>query len=234
MSWPSMVAALGVPLLCALAYVVWVPHGNGGRSVWFATKIWILGYPLFFFGLIGLGGLTRREDRPATWPSWKVVILTGALIGVGVALVGWLMVITPVGDIVKANSHNLVEKARGLGFATKGRFLMVAAFITLFHSAMEEYYWRWFVYGHLRQMVGHWPGHLVAALAFTGHHLVLTSVLFPLPVALFLSFIACLGGLMWTLMYEWQGTVLGCWISHLVVDAFLMIVGYRLIMGAGI
>jgi len=234
MSWPSMVAALGVPLLCALAYVVWVPHGNGGRSVWFATKIWILGYPLFFIGLIGLGGLTRREDRPATWPSWKVVILTGVLIGVGVALVGWLMVITPVGDIVKANSHNLVEKARGLGFATKGRFLMVAAFITIFHSAMEEYYWRWFVYGHLRQMVGHWPGHLVAALAFTGHHLVLTSVLFPLPVALFLSFIAGLGGLMWTLMYEWQGTVLGCWISHLVVDAFLMIVGYRLIMGAGI
>jgi len=229
-----MVAALGVPLLCALAYVVWVPHGNGGRSVWFATKIWILGYPLFFIGLIGLGGLTRREDRPATWPSWKVVILTGVLIGVGVALVGWLMVITPVGDIVKANSHNLVEKARGLGFATKGRFLMVAAFITIFHSAMEEYYWRWFVYGHLRQMVGHWPGHLVAALAFTGHHLVLTSVLFPLPVALFLSFIAGLGGLMWTLMYEWQGTVLGCWISHLVVDAFLMIVGYRLIMGAGI
>ena len=52
-----------------------------------------------------------------------------------------------------------------------------------------------------------------------------------LPLALFLSFLVGLGGLIWTLMYEWHGSVLGCWISHLVVDAFLMIVGYRLIMG---
>ena len=108
--------------------------------------------------------------------------------------------------------------------------LVVATFITLLHSAMEEYYWRWFVYGHLRQMVGYWPGHLLAAVAFTGHHLVLMSVLFPLPLALFLSFLVGLGGLIWTLMYEWQGTVLGCWLSHLVVGAFLMIVGYRLIV----
>jgi len=226
-----MVAGLVVPLVCALVYVVWVPHGNAGRSAWFVTKIWILCYPLFFFSMIGLGGLVRREDRRAVWPTWAVVIWTGLLTGVCISLIGCLMVITPVGDIVKANSHNLVEKAEGLGFASRGRFLLVAAFITVLHSAMEEYYWRWFIYGHLRQMVGHWPGHLIAAVAFTGHHLVLMSVLFPLPLALFLSFLVGLGGLIWTLMYEWQGTVLGCWLSHLVVDAFLMIVGYRLIMG---
>ena len=226
-----MVAGLVVPLVCALVYVVWVPHGNAGRSAWFVTKIWILCYPLFFFSMIGLGGLVRREDRRAAWPTWAVVIWTGLLTGVCISLIGCLMVITPVGDIVKTNSHNLVEKAEGLGFASRGRFLLVAAFITVLHSAMEEYYWRWFIYGHLRQMVGHWPGHLIAAVAFTGHHLVLMSVLFPLPLALFLSFLVGLGGLIWTLMYEWQGTVLGCWLSHLVVDAFLMIVGYRLIMG---
>ncbi len=226
-----MVAGLVVPLVCALVYVVWVPHGNAGRSAWFVTKIWIICYPLFFFSMIGLGGLVRREDRRAAWPTWAVVIWTGLLTGVCISLIGCLMVITPVGDIVKTNSHNLVEKAEGLGFASRGRFLLVAAFITVLHSAMEEYYWRWFIYGHLRQMVGHWPGHLIAAVAFTGHHLVLMSVLFPLPLALFLSFLVGLGGLIWTLMYEWQGTVLGCWLSHLVVDAFLMIVGYRLIMG---
>ena len=107
---------------------------------------------------------------------------------------------------------------------------MVAMFITILHSAMEEYYWRWFVYGHLRQMVGCWLGHLLAAVAFTGHHLVLMSVLFPFPLALFLSLLTGLGSLIWTRMYQRHGTVLGCWISHLIVDAFLMIVGYRLIL----
>lgn len=227
-----MTAALVVPLICALVYVVWVPNGNGGRGAWFATKIWVLVYPLFFFSLIGLGGLTRREDRPSNWPRWRIVVLTGLLTGLAISLIGCLSVLTPVGEIVKGNSHNLVEKVKGLGFHTKGRFLMVATFITVLHSAMEEYYWRWFVYGHLRQMVGHWPGHIIAAVAFTGHHFVLMSVLFPLPMALFLSLMVGFGGLIWTLMYEWHGSVLGCWISHLVVDAFVMVVGYRLIMGA--
>ena len=30
------------------------------------------------------------------------------------------------------------------------------------------------------------------------------------------SFLVGLGGLIWTLMYEWHGSVLGCWISQLV------------------
>jgi membrane protease YdiL (CAAX protease family) len=232
MSWPAMMPALVVPFLCALVYYVWIPHGDGGRGAYFGTKLWVLVYPLFFFSLIGLGGLTRREDREANWPSWKVVVISGLFTGVAISLIGWLMVLTPVGEIVKENSGNLVEKAKGLGFHTRGKFLLVATFITVMHSAMEEYYWRWFVYGHLRQMVGHWPGHIIAALAFTGHHVVLMAQLFPLPLALFLSMLVAIGGLIWTLMYEWHGSVLGCWLSHLVVDAFLMIVGYRLIMAA--
>ena len=155
MSWPAMAAALVVPLLCALIYVVWIPHGNAGRGAWFATKVWVLVYPLFFFGLIGLGGLFRRESRSGHWPSWGTVVVTGVLSGLGIVLAGWILVLTPVGEIVRENSHNLVEKANGLGFASKERFLIVAIFITVLHSAMEEYYWRWFVYGHL---------HLILAL----------------------------------------------------------------------
>ncbi len=232
MSWPAMVPALTVPLLCALIYYVWLPNGDTGRGAYFGTKVWILVYPLFFFSLIGLGGLTRREDRKSNWPTWRVVILSGLGTGAAVSLIGLLMVLTPVGDIVREHSHNLVEMADGLGFRSPARFLLVATFITVLHSGMEEYYWRWFVYGHLRQMVGHWPGHLIAAVAFTGHHVVLMAQIFPLPLAIFLSGLVAIGGLIWTLMYEWHGSVLGCWLSHLVTDAFLMIVGYRLIMGA--
>ena len=96
MSWSAMVPALTVPLLCALVYYVWLPSGNTGRGAYFGTKVWILVYPLFFFSLIGLGGLTRREDRRSNWPTWKVVILSGLGTGVAVSLIGWLMVITPV------------------------------------------------------------------------------------------------------------------------------------------
>lgn len=228
-----MVPALTVPFLCALVYFVWVPHGNEGRGAYLVTKFWILVYPLFFFGWLGLGGLTRREDRKADWPSWRMVVLSGLGLGLACSLLGFLMVLTPIGEIVRENSHKVVAKAEGLGFREKEKFLGVALFITLVHSAMEEYYWRWFVYGHLRQMVGHWPGHIIAAIAFTGHHVVVTVEFFPVPLALFLSVLVFFGGLLFTLIYEWHGSVLGCWLGHIVADAFLMIVGYRLIVLGG-
>ena len=229
MSWPAMVPALTVPILCALIYFVWMPQGNGGRGAYGVTKIWVLVYPLFFFGWIGLGGLARREDRESNWPSWKVVALSGIGAGILISFLGLMMVLTPVADVVRENGHRVGEKVDGLGF--REYFVPVAIFISVFHSAMEEYYWRWFVYGHLRQMVGHWPGHIIAAVAFTGHHFVLMAQLFPLSFAISLSVLVGIGGLIWTLMYEWHGSVLGCWLSHLVVDAFLMIVGYRLLTG---
>jgi hypothetical protein len=52
-------------------------------------------------------------------------------------------------------------------------------------------------------------------------------------LALFLTSCVVIGGLIWSLMYERQGTVAGCWISHLCVDVLLMTVGYQLIMGSG-
>ncbi len=231
MTWPAMVPALSVPFLCALIYFVWIPHGNGGRGAYLFTKAWVIIYPLFFFGWIGLGGLTRREDRKAIWPSWKMVILTGLGSGILFSLVGLLLVLTPLGEIVREHGPKLEEKARSLGF--REHFILFALFVSVVHSAMEEYYWRWFVYGHLRQMVGHWPGHIIAAVAFAGHHFVITIQLFPVPVAIFLSVLVGIGSLMWTLMYEWHGSVWGCWLSHLVADAFLMVVGYQMIHGGG-
>ena len=231
MSWPAMVAALAVPLLCALVYVVWIPHGNGGRSAWFATKIWVLGYPLFFFSLIGLGGLVRREDRAAKWPSWRMVILTGLLSGTGIALVGWLMVLTPVGDIVKDNSHNLVEKARDLGFATRGRFLMVATFITLLHSAMEEYYWRWFVFKRFLRHRSLGQAIAISSIGFMAHHVIVLGMFFGFEnwMTYVFSIGVAIGGAAWAWLYSRSGNLYSAWISHAFVDAAIFWVGYDIL-----
>ena len=70
MSWPSMVAALVVPLLCALVYVVWIPHGNAGVH---GSQLRLgFAYPLFF-RLIKMWSLGESE-----WPSWRAVIFTGS------------------------------------------------------------------------------------------------------------------------------------------------------------
>lgn len=228
MSWAALLPALTVPFLGSLIYFVWIPEGPVGQATYTGTKIFTLVYPLFFLRLIGSSGLTRREERQATWPSWKVVVLTGVGSGLAIALLGALLMLTPLGEMVREGADEVTDKAEGLGF--RKHFLLFAVFVSVFHSALEEYYWRWFAYGHLREKVGHWAGHGIAALAFGGHHLVITMQFFSPGLAIFLTLCVVAGGLIWTLMYEWQGTVIGCWLSHLCVDVLLMLIGYQLLM----
>jgi len=48
--------------------------------------------------------------------------------------------------------------------------------------------------------------------------------------ALFFSACVGIGGALWSLLYQRQGTLVGAWASHATVDAALMILGYSLIV----
>ena len=227
--WVVLVPALLVPLLGSLVYFVWMPEGTVGKAAYTVTKVFTLVYPLLFLKWIGLGGLTRREVRQADGPGWKVVVATGLLSGGVIAAAGTLLMMTPLGEMVRAGADRVTARAEGLGF--RDHYVLFAVFISVLHSLLEEYYWRWFAYGHLRRISGRWVAHVIAALGFAAHHLVITLQFFPAPLAVFLAVCVAVGGLIWTLMYEWQRTVVGCWLSHLVVDVFLMVIGYELIIG---
>jgi membrane protease YdiL (CAAX protease family) len=227
--WGVLLPALVVPFLGSLVYFVWMPEGAVGKTAYTLTKLFTIVYPLLFLKRIGLGGLTRREARKTDWPGWKVVAVTGLLSGIAIAALGTVLMMTPLGEIVRAGAGEVTERAEGLGF--KEHFVLFAVFISVLHSLIEEYYWRWFAYGHLRKICGRGAGHLIAALGFAAHHLVITLQFFPAPLAIFLAVGVALGGVIWTLMYEWHGNVAGCWLSHFVVDVFIMVIGYQLIMG---
>lgn len=231
LNWVFLLPALVVPVLGSLVYFVLVPEGPVGQAAYTATKLFTLLYPFFFLKWIGLGGVIRRrrQDPGVVWPRWRSVILTAVASGVAIALTGSLLMLTPLGALVKEGAAAVGEKADGLGF--KEHFVLFAIFLSVVHSALEEFYWRWFAYGQLRKKIGRWAAHLVAAVAFGGHHLVITTQFFPFALALFLTTCVVVGGLIWSVMYERQGTVIGCWISHLCVDVFLMVVGFQLIMG---
>ncbi|NNC88910.1 MAG: CPBP family intramembrane metalloprotease [Akkermansiaceae bacterium] len=229
--WAALGPALVVPFFGALFYFVWFSDTPAGQPAYVATKLFTLVYPLFFLARTGLGGLTRREDRASRWPSWPLVVVTGLGSGVLIAIAGGLLMLTPLGDAVRGGAAAVSGKVEALGF--KEHFILFAVFISLIHSALEEYYWRWFLYGHLRRKVGRWAGHGIAAAGFAAHHLIVLLQYFPPWLAIFLTVCVALGGLIWTLVYEWQGTVLGCWLSHLGVDVFLMIIGFQMMAAAG-
>ena len=226
--WLVLVPALFVPGLGALLYFVFFPEGAVGQALYAGTKLFTLFYPVFFLKRIGLQGLVGRRSNERRWPGWKTVIWTGVMSGVAISAVGTLLMLTSVGDIVRDSAGAVTKRAEGLGLAE--HFLLFAVFLSVIHSGLEEFYWRWFVYGQVQRRLSRWRAHAIAAVAFGGHHLIITLQFFPTALALFLTTCVVVGGLIWSLMYERQGTVIGCWVSHICVDVMLMLVGYQLIM----
>ena len=73
--------------------------------------------------------------------------------------------------------------------------------------------------------------HLLAAAAFAAHHVVVISQYFGWGWGLALGAFVGVGGALWSWMYQRQGTLAGVWLSHLIVDLFVMWIGYGLIFG---
>lgn len=122
-------------------------------------------------------------------------------------------------------------KVTGLGIATLPRFVAVAIFYSLIHSALEEYYWRWFVYGQLRRFLRVRPAIWLGALAFMAHHVVLIGFFtgWNWTESLSLAVLVGIGGGYWAWLYERSGSLIGPWAGHLLVDAVLFAVGWDLI-----
>ena len=72
---------------------------------------------------------------------------------------------------------------------------------------------------------------LVSALGFMCHHVIVLNVFFKEAPALvwLLSAAVALGGVFWAWLYERTGSLLGPWLSHLLVDAGIFWIGYDLL-----
>ena len=219
LSWIFLWPALVVPLLGSLLYFVWLPGAAWAQAVYGLTKLFTLVYPFFFVGW-------KELLKQAPTVSWKAVIVWGLGSGVAICAAGALLMLSPVGDMVREGAGPIREKAEQLGFVSN--FLLFAVFISIFHSALEEFYWRGFVFGKLREKTGRVVAHVGAGIAFAAHHLVVTWQYFDPPLAIVLALFVAIGGVIWTFLYQRQGSLIGCWLSHLCVDVFLMVVGYQL------
>ncbi len=133
---------------------------------------------------------------------------------------------------VLAQSATLIaSKARSFGMGSPATFIAGAVLLSSLHAFLEEYYWRWFLFGGLRRYMPLAAAIAVSALAFTAHHVVLLASLFgglTLPAVLF-SLCVAIGGAAWAWIYHRSGSLLGPWLSHAMIDAAIFVVGYDLI-----
>ncbi|MEM9481458.1 MAG: CPBP family intramembrane glutamic endopeptidase [Verrucomicrobiota bacterium] len=222
--WIALVPALVVPSLGALIYFVWWSGTPMGQAAMVVTKVFGLIWPI-----VATLCILRRPvwtRKKINWPvTFGIGIGSGVLIGaLMLALTHW----TPLGEFIFEAAPMIQQKVVDLGFANN--FLLLALLISFFNSAMEEYYWRWFTYGRLREVLKSrfWP-HVFAALGFTAHHVIVTLQFFPLPFVVFLCSGIFVGGLIWSWLYERQGHLWGAWISHILADLAIFFIAWQVI-----
>jgi hypothetical protein len=200
-------------------------------AAYMASKCVQFGFPIFW-----LWGVERRRLRPAV-PSFK-----GLALGLGFGLLVAALILCAYHGILNGSAilsampGRIRDKLILFHAQTPGRYLLLGVFIAGLHSLMEEYYWRWFVFGELRRRVAVAPAIALSALAFMAHHVVVLGVYLPrhfFTAALPFSLCVALGGAMWAWLYQRTGTIYSCWVSHLIIDAAILAVGYDMVFTQG-
>jgi uncharacterized protein len=225
--------ALFFPLFMAwLYFVVASPIANESganstmQALYTAGKFIQFGLPIAWVALV---------DRSALKPGrlHRGGIRLGVLFGFGVAAFAFTLYFA-----VLKNSpllHDAPERIRSkladFGAATPLRFALLGAFLSVINSFLEEYYWRWFVFGRLKKYMPLAAAIAISSLGFMGHHVIVLGIYFPgrfVEAVVPFSLAIALGGAVWAWIYHKSGSLIGPWISHLIVDVAVMAIGYDL------
>jgi len=225
----GLAPALVLPFVAALFYFVLFAGKPGSMVLYSAAKVFTIIWPLLALLLI-----ERRGFRflPLSAIDRRRSILWGLVWGVAIAGSILLTVYaSPASAYVREHAADILAKVNDFRLTTPTRFIAFAVFISLIHSAIEEYYWRWYVYGRLTALVPPIVAHVVAALAFASHHYIVLWCYFSPVGAIFFGTMVGVGGILWSVLYRRTGSLVGSWLSHVLTDAAIMVVGYRLAFG---
>ncbi len=216
------------PLLQALLYFLIMADWNPAiqKGTYTATKIVMFLLPMIYTLRVAKESLRIRRFNTRG-------LLEGSLFGIGVLVATcllyylWLKPIgligpgTPAGDAIR-------ERVSDFDFLTPTRFVLFGGFVSLIHSGLEEYYWRWFTFGQLSRAIPKYAAVVTSGLGFMLHHIVIIGVYFGFthPATWFFSFCVSIGGMYWSWLYTRTNSIYAPWLSHAWIDIAIFIVGY--------
>lgn len=222
--WLVFLPALAIPLTACFFYFVLFPGTAFGNGFYKGVKVFLLVWPLLAtFVILRVKMIDRSSEKRH---------LAGMLpaVGFGLLVVGLLFFLigaTPLGLVLDENRDRIAGRIRDLGVAE--HFLWFALFISFFHAALEEFYWRWFVFGQAQKVMKLPLAYVVASAGFAAHHIVVLSQFFPIGWALILGACVGIGGAFWCWLSYRYNSLFGAWVSHMIIDLGLMWVGWQVL-----
>lgn len=233
-NWSALLLAMCFPSVMAWVYfeALAVPPdvrsaaaapGFAVLAAYYVAKVVQFGFPILW--------VWRYEPGRVQFGKPSVRGLTlGAAFGlaVGGALLALYFGALRGSSLLARTPELLRAKLDDFHANTPLQFVLLAVFILAIHSFLEEYYYRWFIFGGLKDHLAVVPAVLVSSLAFMGHHVIVLANYVPLGPTLGFSLCIAIGGAVWAWLYHVSGSLTAPWLSHLLIDTAIMVVGYDL------
>jgi uncharacterized protein len=197
-------------------------------AIFSSVKVVQFAFPLVWVLAVQKSRITLRAGHNR---GVNVGLTFGSM--VGAAMFALYLFVLRGSDLLVAANEQILGKVLGMGIDTVWKYAALGVFYSLFHSLLEEYYWRWFVFGQLRRFTRLGPAVAVSSLGFMAHHVLVLGKLFGFenPAAWLFSACVAVGGAVWAWLYERTGSLLGPWASHALVDAAIFLIGFDLVKG---
>ncbi len=223
----ALLFAMLFPTLAAWLYFMVFTDREMLPTVYSISKVVQFSFPLAWTLAVTRGRLPRLNVSPRALLEGMG---TGLLMVIALFLV-YVMVIGQ-GPLLQEARPRILSRVHSIGADTPARFLGLVLFLSVIHSLLEEYYWRWFVFGSLQERMRPKSAVILSSLAFMLHHvIILHAFLGPRfwPVTLGFSLAVALGGVVWAMVYRRCRLLAAPWISHILVDLAILAMGYDLI-----
>jgi uncharacterized protein len=232
----ALIWAMVFPSVMTWVYFV-AAAGQGTQAnptvliAYFAGKVIQFGFPLVYVGFT-----EPRSLRPSPPKPGGLAFGLAFGLAVGAAAVALYFGVLKDSAAFQDAPAKVIAKVREAGYASVAGFIGLACFISVAHSLLEEYYWRWFVFGWLKRHLAVWLAGVVSSLAFMAHHVIVLAIYFPgwfqfFTLVLPFSLGVAIGGCVWCWIYQRTESIYAAWISHVVIDAAIMWIGYDMIAG---
>jgi membrane protease YdiL (CAAX protease family) len=222
--------ALILPTAITWVYFIWL---NGAdkqlqQAAYAIGKTIQFGLPLVWVWLV-----QRQRSWPQLPTAWSFI--TGIVFGLILAA-AMQAIYSAVPQFFDAPAAEVRKKVESFGISSPAAFVLFAVFVSAIHSLLEEYYWRWFVFGQIVRGCKLPMAIAISSIGFAAHHVLVLGLYFGysgptwLLTWLFAAAVA-IGGAFWAWLYWRSDSLAASWLSHAIVDAAIFAIGYKMIMG---
>lgn len=181
-----------------------------------------VGVPLFYQWRVKDGavrGLLQFEKKPL-----RVAFLLGGL--VFAVIFGTYLLFRGMVDLSSVTGE--LDSRMNIN---EGNFVVVAVYIALCNSFLEEFFFRGYLYGRLRGCCSFLVAQGVSAVVFALYHVAIMVTWFEMWVFLLCMLALVIGGVIFNLMVEWTGSLYPSWVTHGCANLAINSVGMILFYG---